>query len=147
MTNVIQQNPVSEYDICKIQNREKLAAEYEQESNTRTNKKRQDFINVWENIAAIKTYDAEMDQEYDNYEINRAMLELFRGIDASWESAVMPKTIAYKMELKFYATNPKKSRTQNITPAQMRRISRSDNQLTNHDLAGIVHSWNNQHKL
>lgn len=154
-----QQNPFvvvvyDKYD-AKGYNMEQLVAEYERENPSRSYYEPNvsaDVINTMQSITAIKLYDAQMEQDYDEWECNRDMLNLFRRLNEEWEAAVMPKTVQYKTTL-FLESVPvpqlaqPKTIKRNITPAQMRHASKPDALKTPHELRQVVNSWNNQHKL
>lgn len=170
-----QQNPfvVVVYDddfaIKKEQNLKQLVAEYEHENPSRSYYEPNvsaDIINTMQSITATKLYDAQMEQDYDNWECNRDMINMFRELSENqlhaWAAFVAPKTNAYCKALRVYGKTlgiseqkkpvtqepqQPKSRTKNITPAQMRSAAKPDLYLTNHDLQMIVNVWNNQHRM
>lgn len=158
----------------RAHNMEQLVAEYEHENPSRSYYELNvsaDVINTMKSITAIKLYDAQMEQDYDEWECNRDMIKHFRELSAvqvrKWTRFVMPKTVAYCKELRAYGkklgnidesntspdvdiqtTQPQyKPRKPNITPAQMRSAAKPDVWKTPHELQLVVNSWNNQHKL
>lgn len=151
--NVLQQkNPfiVVVYDE-KAHNLEQLVAEYERENPSRPYYEPNvsaDVINTMQSITAIKLYDAQLEQDYDEWECNRDMLNLFRRLNEEWEAAVMPKTVQYKTTL-FLESVPvpqlkqPKPHKRNVTSAQMRHASKPDVLKTPHDLQQVVNSFNN----
>lgn len=167
---------VEEIDADKrAENLQKLVAEYEHEHPTRLLNRNpnvsSDVISTMKAITAVKLYDVQMEQDYDNWECDRDMTHYFRELSAAqvrkWTRLVAPKTIAYCKILRVYGKKlgdinesnnandldvavPEtkyKPRKTDITPAQMRKMARPDKHLTNQDLKQIVYAWNGRHMM
>ena len=105
--------PITEENFDKIAKQKNLKAlvkKYEIESRNNARKKQEDYINAMATEAYIKSYDAQLEEDYACWEVNRDMLNFFHNFwekeAAEYEQMVMPKTIAYKQEL-IAATTPK----------------------------------------